>query len=317
MPAARVPPVAQSAEALPTIVSSGGEVFVLRSGDGVAIRGARWPAAQAPGRGTAMFLQGRTEFIEKNLETIGELRRRGLAVVTFDWRGQGLSGRLLEDRHKGHVADFGDYLRDLETIVAAELKDRQGPAIMLAHSMGAHIGLRFLHDHPGLFDRAVLCAPMIGIRGGFAARLATAMGAMLGGPGAYAPTMGPYGDRMRRFEGNPLTSDRDRFIRQHAHIAAEPRLALGGPTLGWLAASLRSMTRLRRDARAIRTPVLIVSAGEDKVVANAAQRRLQRLMPDCRLVTVAGGRHELLCEGDALRRRFWDHFDAFVSCSPL
>ena len=317
MPAAPTKPAAHSGQALPTIASSGGETFALRAVDGVSIRCARWPSALSAGRGVVLFLQGRTEFIEKNLETIGELRRRGFAVVTLDWRGQGLSGRLLEDRHKGHVTDFDDYLRDLQLMVAAEFKNRPGPFVMLAHSMGAHIGLRFLHDHPGLFARAVLCAPMIGIRGGIAARLATAVAGLLGGPGAYAPTMGPYGDRMRRFEGNPLTADRDRFIRQHAHIAAEPRLALGGPTLGWLAASLRSMARLRRDARAIRTPVLIVSAGEDTVVANAAQRRLQRLMPDCRLVTVAGGRHELLCEGDELRGRFWDHFDAFVGCSPL
>ena len=310
-------PSEPASAALPTIEASGGTVFSIMSHDGISIRCARWPAPHPPARGTALFLQGRTEFIEKNLEAVGELRRRGFAVWTLDWRGQGLSGRLLDDRHKGHVADYDDYLQDLQLLIGGHLKDNmEGPLIMLAHSMGGHIGLRFLYDHPGLFDRAVLCAPMIGILGGLpgiGVRLLAAVAGVLGCANAYAFGTGPYGERARRFAGNQLTSDAGRFARMHAYIAAEPRLALGCPTFGWLAATFRSIGRLRRDAPAIRTPVLIISAGDDKVVDNAAQHRLHRGgIATCRLETVAGARHEMLCEEDTFRGQFWRLFDDFV-----
>ena len=60
-----------------------------------------------PGRkGTVCLFQGRAEFIEKYFETVRELRARGFAVATIDWRGQGLSDRALRDPRKGHVGDF-------------------------------------------------------------------------------------------------------------------------------------------------------------------------------------------------------------------
>jgi len=53
------------------------------------------------GKGTVCVFGGRGEFIEKYFETIGELRRRGFAVATMDWRGQGRSSRQLPDARKG------------------------------------------------------------------------------------------------------------------------------------------------------------------------------------------------------------------------
>ena len=64
----------------------------IKTSDGVNLRFARW--APPPGRkGTVFVLQGRAEFIEKYFETVRDLRARGFAVATFDWRGQGLSDR--------------------------------------------------------------------------------------------------------------------------------------------------------------------------------------------------------------------------------
>ena len=109
----------------------------------MSLRAARW-APTAAGRGTVCILQGRAEFIEKYFETISDLRRRGFAVVAFDWRGQGLSGRQLANPGKGHVRSFSDYRRDLEAIRATRCssptcRSRISP---LAHSMGGAIALR-------------------------------------------------------------------------------------------------------------------------------------------------------------------------------
>jgi len=84
--------------------------------DGVELRFARW--APPPGRkGTVCLFQGRAEFIEKYFETVRDLRARGFAVATLDWRGQGLSQRSLRNSRKGYVRDFSDYDVDLDTFI--------------------------------------------------------------------------------------------------------------------------------------------------------------------------------------------------------
>jgi predicted alpha/beta hydrolase len=84
--------------------------------DGTRIRMARFHRPSAT-RGTVVLLNGRTEFIEKYFEVIGDLLSRGFAVATLDWRGQGLSDRALTNPHKGHVADFSLYIDDLQRVV--------------------------------------------------------------------------------------------------------------------------------------------------------------------------------------------------------
>ena len=77
----------------------------LKTPDGVSLRFARW--APPPGRkGTVCLFQGRAEFIEKYFETVRDLRARGFAVATLDWRGQGVSDRELRNSRKGYVREL-------------------------------------------------------------------------------------------------------------------------------------------------------------------------------------------------------------------
>src|SRR5436309_13416036 len=86
-------------------VPDGAVSGILKTPDGVALRFARW--APPPGRrGTVCLFQGRAEFIEKYFETVRDLRSRGFAVATLDWRGQGLSERALRNPLKGDVRNF-------------------------------------------------------------------------------------------------------------------------------------------------------------------------------------------------------------------
>ena len=77
----------------------------------------RRPRPMLPARGVCVLLNGQTEFIEKYFEVIDELRGRGFAVATMDWRGQGGSSRLTEDSRKSFVGDFSEYDEDLETLM--------------------------------------------------------------------------------------------------------------------------------------------------------------------------------------------------------
>ncbi|MGI9436819.1 MAG: alpha/beta hydrolase, partial [Geminicoccaceae bacterium] len=137
----------------------------LTAKDGAKLRYAHWQTEAAICQGVVLYLGGRTEFIEKTIDTYALLVESGFDLWSLDWRGQGLSARALADPHKGHVTDYQTYLDDLDLFVreVTDLPARRDKRLMLAHSMGGHIGLRFLHDHPGLIDAAVFSAPMIDI----------------------------------------------------------------------------------------------------------------------------------------------------------
>src|SRR5690606_8450936 len=96
-------------------------------------------------------------------------------------------------------------------------------------------------------------------------------------PAQFAPT---------GFDDNILTHDPLRYARWQAQLAAEPDLALGAPTWGWLdfalktCASLAKPERLRR----ITIPVTIVSAEDERLEDNAAQAAAARHLPQGRLI---------------------------------
>lgn len=74
----------------------GGQAHWAETSDGKRIRLGHWPCAGA--RGTVLLFPGRTEYIEKYGLCAADFARRGLATMAIDWRGQGLSDRLLQIR---------------------------------------------------------------------------------------------------------------------------------------------------------------------------------------------------------------------------
>ena len=295
---------------------------VLKTPDGVSLRFARF-APPAGRRGTVCIFTGRTEWIEKYYETVRDLRKRGFAVAILDWRGQGLSDRALSDRLKGYVSSFSEFDTDLDTFMRdVVLPDCPPPFFALAHSMGATVVIRSVYRGQRWFDRIVLCAPMLGIA--FVRSMTLAAGIVWGmrqwGLGAmYVPGRYPGILDLRPFAGNILTSDPVRFARNGAVLEAEPMLALGGPTVAWCDAAFRAMrpmTDPNYPAR-IRQPMLIVGAGRDAVVSNAAIEEFATLLRAGSHLMVGGAQHELLMEQDRYRSQLWAAFDAFVPGTPL
>jgi pimeloyl-ACP methyl ester carboxylesterase len=50
----------------------------------------------------------------------------GFDVLIIDHRGQGLSGRMLSDTHRGHVDNFSDYVDDLAAFWQQEVQPGPG-----------------------------------------------------------------------------------------------------------------------------------------------------------------------------------------------
>jgi lysophospholipase len=121
------------------------------------------------------------------------------------------------------------------------------------------------------------------------------------------------------FEGNPLTSDRERFLRNLSVLKAQPSLAVGPPTIGWLNAALAAMQELdnERFAPRIRVPVLMMAAGDDQIVSSKAIEDLAARLRAGSQIVMRGARHEILQERDAIREQFWAAFDAFVPGEAL
>jgi len=299
----------------------GAEARWLMLPEGIRLRMVIWTpekAAIASPRGTVFIFNGRTEYAEKYFEVVGELIARGFAVATLDWRGQGLSERLLKDPRKGHVDDFASYGRDADFFMQEIATGLPRPHLALGHSMGAHNLLRFLHINPTLFDGAVLSSPMLGLLlgGPFIRQLLRKFVSLLvkaGREHRYVPGGTSEAVDGTPFEKNILTSDPERYARMVALAIKEPLLGLGAPTLGWLDAAFRSMEMVSAATylKNIEVPLLVLGAGADTLVDSEAARRAAKLLPQAEYVTVAGSRHEIMMERDPFRAQFWRAFDGF------
>ena len=60
-------------------------------------------------------------------------------------------------------------------------------------------------------------------------------------------------------------------------------------------------------------PVLILAAGNDRVVGNEGIRQLARNVPGIALTFIPGARHEILTERDEIRQQFLAAFDSFIT----
>jgi lysophospholipase len=292
----------------------------IKSRDGKQLRTGIWDAAPGtPPRGVCVLLDGQTEFLEKYQEVAGELSARGFRVAALDWRGQGGSQRLVADPLKAHVRDFADYDGDLAAFMDEVVKPLSPkPPLVLAHSMGAHILMRALHDRPGLFKAAVTTAPMMrALTRGYptiVARTVCYAENLAGQRDAWVWGMAERDPLKMSFEDNLVTSDRGRFARNQAYLAAGPDIRLAGPTWGWLEAAYRSMARAMSPGfpEAIETPVLIIGAGRDRIVDTTAEREFASRLPRGTYIEFEDAEHEIMMENDAIRARFWEEFDAFV-----
>jgi lysophospholipase len=221
------------------------------------------------------------------------------------------------------VRDFAEYDTDLETFMREiVLPDCPPPLFALGHSTGATVLLRAAHRGRRWFDRMVLTSPLIALAGIRSMPMSSVVVRALrfAGFGSMDVPGGNIGVMEKRpFIGNILTSDPVRYARNQAVLEAEPALALGPPTVAWCDAAFRTMAMLRERSypARIRQPILIVAAGADAVVSNAAIEDFSSLLRAGSQLVVVGAKHELLMEQDRFRSQFWAAFDAYVPGTAL
>lgn len=293
-------------------IPEGAEEHWLDGRGGVRVRAMTAPALGGAPRGTVLVCPGRTEFIEKYFEVVGELQHRGFAVFVIDWRGQGLSDRQLANKLKGHFDSFDDPVNDFASALKLLAPRLPRPHILLAHSMGGAIALRALQTRRIEVDAAVFSAPMWGIAamGGVQksfARFANAIGA----GHAFVPGADTKWKRETNVKRSTVTSDRERHARNFGLVAEDPRLALASPTIGWAAAAVDTTEGFNNAASLahLKIPIQVYTAGKEALVDNRAVARVAASLPSAEVINVPGAKHEILMEQDEYRAKFWAGFD--------
>jgi lysophospholipase len=281
--------------------------------DGLRLRAALFPAKTPIG--SVVISAGRTEFIEKYLEVAAELVGRGYTVLIHDWRGQGLSTRLLPDRLKGHAAGYEAFVADHAALLDAFQDRLPKPWIGLSHSMGGCLTAMALARGETRYAACIFSAPMWGIAGlpkGVAHAAAATMVALGRGNDYALGVSDPYSVA---YESERLTHDRVRYDRTRAQILALRDLALGGVTWGWIKASFDAIAWLQRSKAVaqISTPMVVLAAAEEKLVDNRGSRIVAGRVPSARFMEVPGAYHEILMETDDIRAVFWREFDALAA----
>ncbi|WP_323660277.1 lysophospholipase L2 [Pectobacterium versatile] len=277
--------------------------------DDVPIRFVRFTAPQHDK--IVVVFSGRIESYVKYSEVAYDLFHSGYDVLIMDHRGQGRSGRVLQDGHRGHVLRFSDYVDDAETLCQQHIGPKHYTRrFALAHSMGGAILAQLLIRQPETFDAVALCAPMFGIRlplphcvAGWIVDWAERHPAIRDyyaiGTGQWRPL--PY--RM-----NVLTHSRERYQRGIRFYADSPDLRIGGPTYHWVREAIQAGKQLLAQASAVTTPLLLLQAGEERVVDNRSQNTFCQALAQSGnansngvLQVIHGARHEILFETDNLR----------------
>lgn len=281
---------------------------------GIMINALHFANAQATHN--LIIAPGRAESAQKYQELAQQFHALGYEVAVIDHRGQGQSERFFDNPQLGHMDDF-EYCVDDMVKLNTLLPER--PLVIVAHSMGGAITARLLERYPQLCSGAVLCSPMLSLH----------LPKWLVGPiifskawweqrrfhkrqrppGYVLPIVyGPY--RSAPFSTNVLTGDKTRYQQCCALYEQHPELSLGGPTAGWVANAYRLMTRVLRHADQIRIPVLVISAGSDRVVSAKGQTAFCRALGDNSVtgpepLVIPTGKHELWQERAALRDQVW------------
>ena len=282
------------------------------------VRGHHWPAPLATGA-PVVICPGFTEFCEKYADVAARLTGRGHDVLIIDWPGQGRSGHLGALTLSVHIDDFEDHLAAADALMAAAgLAAR--PVVFLGHSMGGHLALRLAVRHREYARGAIILSPMIAppVMPVWGVRLLA--GAIVGVGFGRRPALGrqpaDLADERVFHQRNGLTRVRKGYEDQFVWFDDAPELRRSGPTAGWVRAAYESCaaTTLNRDwMRRLEVPVLALTAGDERIVHQPSTNRMLRCLADCRHVSFAGARHELLFETEDVKAELWQQVESFLA----
>ena len=270
-------------------------------------------------KAAVVISHGFTESAEKFREMAYWFLQMGYSVFALDHRGHGRSHRLSIDFAMTDVESFSDYVRDLHCFVKKIVKPNTVglPLYLYGHSMGGAVAVLYLQNHPSVFRKAILNAPMLKPKtANYPASVTRLLSAALRIGGQAEKRVFTYKegfDPNEQFEDSPDTS-KERFEYYRQKRVSNPYLQNTYPSYRWLNESLRIgsvMLDPDRCAR-VKIPVLLFSAGDDAFVHRKEQEIFISLIDRGEILYEERARHEIyMSTNDVMRDYLTSVFDFF------
>jgi lysophospholipase len=289
--------------------------YFVKMDDGINLRVCHWKVNLKETNGTIFLQQGHNEFIEKYFETIQGFIDRKYSVITFDWRGQGMSDHQLKDIHKAYIKDFKRHDEDLKYILQKVIGNNfPEPLIGIGHSMGGCIMLSAFHDHPNRFSQGILSAPMLGFKNESLLRTTSSLMNFFKKDTDYLLGSKPNMGKETPFEENDLTTDEHRYRRILKLIRQKPNIRLWGVTNGFAKAVNKKFKKIRQKgwAESINLKILIINNTQDQVVSSDKIKKMQKRLPNSQMINFDSTKHEIFMEKDIYRKDLWNSIDHFL-----
>ncbi len=251
---------------------------------------------------SVVLVHGLSEFTKKYYETAFYLLQNGFNVFLYDQRCHGFSQRLTDDPDLIHVNSFDDYVTDLEQFIdKIVLKTSALPIYIYSHSMGGAVASLYLQKHPEQIKKAILSAPLfqpyVGKTPFAIAKLGTLCKMAICGKNSNFNTAKKFNPE------NAVKKSNDKSIKRFVHNlnlrVEEPMYRTTPLTSGWIYNSLNILPtmRKRKTPQSITTPLLLISAENDRVVVTKWHRKFAQKCPACRLEILLDSGHSILMEG--------------------
>ena len=286
--------------------------------DGKKLRLIYWKISQEDNKnkGTILLQQGHNEFIEKYYETIQEFIDRNYNIIAFDWRGQGMSDKMINDSRKQYIENFNIHDQDLSFIIDnIIINNFKGPLIGIGHSMGGCILLSALRKNESKFEKIILSAPMLGFRSEKLLMTMVEIFYLIFPKSIFMPGSKPNMGKETPFEENDLTTDEKRYMRTLKLVRLKKDIRLWGVTIAFVKAVKERLLLIRKKgwAEDIKIKILFINSLKDRVVSADHILEMSKRLKNSEIINFNNCEHELFMEQDQHRSMLWKRIDKFLT----
>lgn len=252
------------------------EFWTAADGARLALRRAR---AMGRARGSLILLHGFGDHSGRYGEVAAWFADRGLDVYALDQRGHGRS-----PGKRGHMSRFSQFLSDVAALRKQAPLEQTGPQILLGHSFGGTVALRYLETGPTGLAGAIVSSPFLDVAMAvplWKRLLARALGGAL--PALPVPT----GLDLAHLSTDPAVGQAARSDHLY-HRVMTPRA---------YRELLAAQAAVVAEGSRIAVPLLLLLAGDDRIVSRPASEAFARsLAGDVTVKVYEGFYHEIFNE---------------------
>jgi alpha-beta hydrolase superfamily lysophospholipase len=229
--------------------------FTLNSKDGVDLAVRHWEAEGIPHHWTFVVVHGHGEHAGRYQNFAEWFSPLGATTYAMDQRGHGHS-----TGQRGHTPNLSALLDDIDAVVTRAREERNGPLVLIGHSLGGLIAIAYTLERPERVDRAIFSAPALQLRMKVSAWERAAAGIL--------PRVAPRMSLANNVNAEDLSHDR---VVVEAY-RTDP-LVHNQITAGMYGATIAQGESLIQRAPQLKVPFLLMHGRDDHIVDPAGSQR--------------------------------------------